>query len=293
MSKTEDQAQAMPVKIVDPQMGSMVSNAEIDRQIATAKEYPRSIQQCLHNLKTLTCMNERTALACHYVSPDGKIGVPRGGKVVDGPSIRFAEILASCWQNGRVGSRIVAEGDEFVTAEGIYMDLENNVAVRTEVQRRITHKDGKRYNVDGIGNAANAAASIARRNAILAGIPRPLWWGTWEETWAVAKGDEKSFDAKRTAAIEYAKTKYGVSPDRLFRRLDVKGEADITMETLTILRVLLESLNNGEATADAVFPLEDPTAASQAAAVAETLKAKRESAKTPEPKQAEPEKAPK
>lgn len=56
-----------------------------------------------------------------------------------------------------------------MTAQGVFHDLERNVAITYEVRRRIVDKNGRRYKPDMIGVTANAACSIALRNAILRG----------------------------------------------------------------------------------------------------------------------------
>jgi hypothetical protein len=42
-------------------------------------------------------------------------------------------------------------GAEFVTAQGVFHDLERNVAITYEVQRRIVDKEGHRYSADMVG----------------------------------------------------------------------------------------------------------------------------------------------
>src|SRR5678816_4803120 len=92
--------------------------------------------------------------------------LPRGGRNIVGPSVRFAEVVASSWGNIRSGARIIDIDDKFITAQGQCFDLEKNICVQVEVKRRITKKDGKRYDDDMIGVTGNAACSISLRNAV-------------------------------------------------------------------------------------------------------------------------------
>src|SRR5690348_6841125 len=66
---------------------SAVDRASIDMQIATAKQYPRSITAALREATELATLDEETAKTMLYA-------LKRGGKVIPGPSVRLAEILA-------------------------------------------------------------------------------------------------------------------------------------------------------------------------------------------------------
>ena len=141
--------------------------AEVDQQIATAHAYPRSIDKVMKNILTLATLDEETAKECIYA-------LPRANKIIPGPSIRLAEIMLSQWQNARVGTRVthVDRFEKYVEAEGIFHDLETNVATTARVRRRISDKRGRLYDDDMIMVTSNAAAAIAKRNAILAGVPK-------------------------------------------------------------------------------------------------------------------------
>lgn len=146
--------------VSEQSMVAMLNKSEIDQQIATAKQYPRSIKRFHTEALQMVTLNERVAESCIYA-------LPRDGKTIEGASARFAEIVASAWGNCRAGARVVSDQGDFVTAQGVFHDLERNVAITYEVQRRITDKRGNRYKPDMIGVTANAACSIALRNAIL------------------------------------------------------------------------------------------------------------------------------
>ena len=76
-----------------------IDKAEIDMQIATAKQYPRDIAVALNNMRTYAMMDSETAQECFYA-------VARGGNAIEGVSVRFAEIVAESWGNLRVATRI-------------------------------------------------------------------------------------------------------------------------------------------------------------------------------------------
>ena len=146
-------------------MVDVLQKGEIDMQIATAHKYPRSITQFRIDVMDMVTMDEGIAAECIYA-------LPRGNKVIEGPSARLAEIVISAWGNSRAGTRIVEDRGNFIVAQAVFHDLQKNVAITYEVQRRITNKSGVRFNDDMITTTANAACSIALRNAVFKGVPK-------------------------------------------------------------------------------------------------------------------------
>ena len=191
MSEYEQEVQS---EITDNRTLAVITKAEIDQQITTAKAYPRSVTKFIAECKDLVMLSEDIAKECMYVltrkDRDGR-------KTIEGPSSRLGEIVMSCWGNCRGGARIVAEERDFVVAQGVFHDLERNVNVTYEVKRRITTKEGNRYGTDMIGVTGNAACSIALRNAIFKGIPKAFWNGIYETAKSTALGNEQTIKGRR------------------------------------------------------------------------------------------------
>lgn len=240
-----------PVEIDQPRQGAgtlaVLTKSEIDQQITTAKAYPRSIKGFHNAALELTTLSEKVANECLYA-------LPRDGKVIEGPSARLAEILAHAWGNCRAGARIVEETHEFVTAQGVFHDLETNTVITYESKRRITNKSGKRFNADMIATTANAACSIALRNAILKGVPKALWSDIYDAARTVAKGDAKTLANKRADAIK-AFAAYGVSTERILQTLDVPSVEDLGLDQLLVLRGIFTAIKDGETTPEEAFPV--------------------------------------
>lgn len=235
------------VEVIPQQsMAGQLIKAEIDQQITTAKEYPRSVTKFHAQAKSLATLSRQVAETCQYA-------VKRGGTLIKGPSARMAEILAHSWGNCRVGARIVEEGDKFVTAQGVFHDLETNTAITREVRRRITNKDGVRYNDDMITMTCNAASSIAMRNAILAGIPKAIWDDIMDQVRDVIKGDEKDLATRRESAFQYL-NKMGAKDEAILAALDVTGMADIGLDHIDTLLGMVSAIKSGEATIADSFP---------------------------------------
>ena len=230
-------------------VAQQITAAEVDMQVATAKRWPRSIDKCLKDAKTLATKTQEIAEGCFYT-------LPRGGKQIVGPSIRLAEILASSWGNLRCEARIVEEGARHVVAQATVWDMETNVLVRQEVRRRITGKDGHRYNDDMINTTANAATSIALRNAMLRVVPRSVVDDVFAAARSTAVGDIRTLDERRGRMLD-AFGKLGIVADRVLAKLGRRGVPDIGLEDLELLIGLYGSIRDGEIQIDDAFPPED------------------------------------
>lgn len=226
-------------------MVSLLNKSEIDQQIATAHRFPRSIQRFRREALEMVTLNESVAEQCIYA-------LPRDGKTIEGPSARFAEVVASAWGNCRAGARVVDDRGDFVVAQGVFHDLERNVAITYEVQRRVVDRQGRRFKADMIGVTANAACSIALRNAVLKGVPKAFWDDMYAEARRVVMGDVKTLANRRADAVA-AFQKFGVSPEQICAKLGVSGLADVGLEHLVTLKGLLTAIRDGDTTPEDAF----------------------------------------
>lgn len=228
-----------------------VITAEIDSQIATAKAYPRSIHKFKQRALTLATMSQEVAASCEY-------GLPRGGKVIKGPSVRLAEIIVNSWGNVRAGARVVLNTGRKIVSQAICHDLETNVCITIEVERRITDKKGIPYNEDMQIMAGNAASSIALRNAIFKVVPKAAWDEIYQQSRFVALGDASTLVERRTKAVEYFRSK-GVTDPQICQALGVNAIDDIDLDRLATLSSMKSALVNNEASLETLFPpVEDP-----------------------------------
>ncbi len=231
--------------VAEPGMVATLNRSEIDQQIATAKKYPRSVTNFIKRATELVSLNESIAQQCIYA-------LPRDGKVIEGPSARMAEVIFNAWGNSRAGARVVSDTGDFITAQGVFQDLEQNTAITFEVQRRITDKNGRRYKPDMIGVTGNAAASIALRNAILKGIPKAYWEGIYKKARSVVAGDIKTLANKRADAIQ-AFVIYGINEAQILAKLGKAGIADINTDDLVLLFGMLTAIQEGDTTPEQAF----------------------------------------
>lgn len=242
-------------------MGLMSINAaEINQQIATAKRYPRSIKEFVREATEMVSMNQSIAAECMYSLKRGR---GEDSKVIEGPSARMAEIVASAWGNCRAGARVVGEDDRFVTAQGGFIDLQRNVAITYEVRRRITDSKGRKYSDDMVGVTANAACSIALRNAVFKGVPKAFWSEIYRVARATAIGDAKTLGTRRQDMLA-AFGKMGVGADKVFALLEVKGVEDISLDHLALMVGIFQSIRDGEQTIEEAFTVKTDAGAMSA-----------------------------
>ena len=71
-----------------------VERANVDSQVATAKQYPRDLARSINNSIAMATMDYNTAQSCGYA-------LPRGGKPITGPSVHLAKLIVSNWGNIR------------------------------------------------------------------------------------------------------------------------------------------------------------------------------------------------
>ena len=251
-------------EIMDPNTGEIetvtrqslavaLSRAEVDQQIATAMAFPRGarkggLRTIVNAITDLATLSEATAEECVYA-------LPRGGKPIKGPSVRLAEIVAGQYGNCRIGARVVHvdKFEKYVEAEGVFHDLESNTATTARVRRRITDKHGRLLTDDMILVTGNAAASIAKRNAILGGVPKAMWSPAYDAAHAVIAGDIKTLAVKRDEAIK-AFAIWGVKSEQIFAALEVGGLDDIGLDELGTLRAMFKAVKDGEQKVEEFFP---------------------------------------
>lgn len=228
----------------------LITKAEIDTQIATAKAFPRSVTESMRRAETMATISEEIAASCTYA-------LPRAGKTIEGPSVRLAEIIVNTWGNIRAGARVIDNDGKTITAQGICHDLENNTCFTVEVKKKITDRNGKLYSEDMIVTTGQAACAIAFRNAVLKVVPVALIDSIWDKTKEVAKGKAETMVARRTKAVDYAKT-LGITEDQICEKLEVKKIEDIGLDSLATFRAILTGIKNGETTVQEAFGKPEP-----------------------------------
>ena len=236
----------MEIKQVPPsEVKAVVSREEIDVQISTAKAFPRDIETFAKQALAMATFDDGTAQECIYT-------IPRAGKNVTGPSVRMAEIIASCWGNLHVITRPLIE-EKHVRAQAVVWDLERNLRVSFEVLRRITYSNGGRFNDDMIQVTAAAASAIAFREAVKKGIPQAIWKGIEMAVRRKIAGTTSDLPKRRASAIAFFAER-GVEAPRLLARLGRQRVEDITIDDVVVLRGISTAITDGDTTLEGAFP---------------------------------------
>lgn len=237
-----DSYEVIQTKATDIQYVDATEKANVDSQVATAKQYPRDIKKSLNNSIVMATMDNETAQACGYA-------LPRGGKPITGPSVHLAKIIVSNWGNMRTESKVVQITDKQIVSRGIAWDLENNVASAFEVRRSIVNSRGQRFSDDMITVTGNAANSIAYRNAVFSVIPKALVDKVYKEAQKLITGDlsdETVLLKRRTKAINLFKDEYDISEEEVIKLCGKQTVNQIRADEIALLLGIYQSLKDGD-----------------------------------------------
>lgn len=234
------------IERVETKAVALLQRAETEVQLDAAHRYPRSVKKFLSEAMMLATISQEVAESCMYA-------MPRGGKTISGPSVRLAEICASSYGNMHIGARVIDVTDKEVVSQGVAWDIEKNLRVSVETRRRITNKNGRRYDDDMITMTGNAAASIALRNAIFRVVPKAYVEIIYAKARQVAVGDAQTFVARRDTVLERLGL-MGATADRILAKLERRAVEDITMEDVETLIGLGTAVKEGDLTVDDAFP---------------------------------------
>lgn len=261
------------IQVQQAEMLQALNRAEIDQQVATAKQYPRHLPTVLNQIQTYATMDVDTASECFYVLH--RNGANGSAQTIEGLSVRMAEIIAGAWGNLRVATRIIGNDGKTITAQAVCHDLETNVAISTEVKRSILTSKGYTFSQDMQVVTGNAAAAIAFRNAVLKVIPKAVTKRVIEEVKKVAMGQALDLEQQRQVLIQYF-AKLNVSEQMILDLLQITKREEIDKERVFTLKGIYNAIKEGDTTVQEAFvkPVEERKLAEQAKQAAEEKKAK-------------------
>jgi len=240
-----------------------ITRQEIDLAITTAKAYPRDMEKARGEILHYATVSQETAEQCFFALPrkDKKGNV----KMIEGKSIRFAEIVMSNWGNVRSGSRVVSNDGKIITSQGVCHDLERNVYAVKEASRRITDSEGRTYSEDMQIMTANAAASIALRNAVFTVIPEAYYADLLKQIKQFALGktkkEDKKFTERRDKIMQSFKDAaseagFELKDEQILALVRAKKPDDIDLDKAFTLLGVLNAINEGTAYIETVFGIQ-------------------------------------
>lgn len=230
-----------------------INRSEVDIQVATAHRFPRDIEKCRANILALAAMDDTIAYNCFYhLERKDKDG---NKSVIEGPSIRLAEIIAASWKNLRIAARILGNDGKTITAQGVCHDLETNVAYSVETKRSILTSKGYTYSQDMQVVVGNAAAAIALRNAICKVVPAVLINSCIKsiQQKALEHIKKNGVSSEWLNCLGYMQKYYKLTEKEILDYIGRKSSADVTAEDIQKLGGVCNAINEKTTTVEEVF----------------------------------------
>ena len=226
-----------------------IEKANVDVQVATAKQFPRNVTRAIQNSIVMATMDAETAQTMRYA-------LPRGGKPITGPSVHLAKLIVSNWGNIRAEAKVVQITDSQVVSRGTCWDLENNVATAIEVRRNIKSKNGQRFSDDMITVVGNAANSIAFRNAVFSTIPKAVTDKVYKAAQECITGDlsdEAKLLQRRTQCLKFFLDEYGITEEEVIKLCGKQTVNQIKADEIALMLGIYQSLKDGDTTIEEVL----------------------------------------
>lgn len=232
--------QVNPLVVAQSQAHAVqLASAVLDKQVMTARQFPRSVAKFKSEAESLLSLDIETARSAEYKKPVG-------GGFVNGPSARLTEIASMCWTNLQVKLDDPVISETSVTVCATAWDLEKNVIQPGIATASIVNKQGIRYQQHMIETTIAATASKARRNAILAVIPRAYINDLMHTARKIANENEEPLETVRKKMLEFFARSHRVTSDQVCDFLGIKGVDDITQDHIAELRTVVTAIQEGE-----------------------------------------------
>ena len=243
-----EEYEVLPVEAQSVQQVSVdaMERANVDSQVATAKQYPRNIRRSIDNSIVMATMDNETAQSCGYA-------LPRGGKPITGPSVHLAKIIVSNWGNMRTEAKVVQITDKQIISRGTAWDLETNVASAFEVRRSIVDKKGNRFSDDMITVTGNAANSIAYRNAVFSVVPKAVIDKVYKAAQKCITGDlsdNEKMLKRRNDAIRFFNDEWGITEAEVIKLCGKQTVNQMKADEIALLLGMAQSLKDGDTTVE-------------------------------------------
>lgn len=231
-----------------PTSAAAEAQHEIQAAIVVARRFPRN-EDAAYVALLKSC--KRTSFA-----EDASYSFPRGGKPVEGPSVRLAREAARVWGNIRYGLDILRDDDESRDIEGWAWDLQTNTKVTAgDSFRKLIQRKGKNGGVTtwvvpderDLRELTNRRGAILVRNCILQLMPSDFIEDARREAAATLEKDAaQDPDAARKGIVK-AFAELNVTPDMLEAYLE-HPIAQCSPAEIKNLREVYASIRDGNST---------------------------------------------
>jgi hypothetical protein len=222
--------------------------ATIDMQIATARRWPRNLKKVVDTCVAIISLDAEFADDCTYT-------LKKGNKLIAGPSVYLARLVAQQMGNIRVENRVVGYSDTHVTVEATCFDLENNFAMRTQIKKSIIGSSGK-YSEDMQVTTGNAANAVALRNAIFAVVPQAVTKKVYDAAKKSIAGDlsdAAKLLARRVKLFDGLIGTYGITEMEILKSVGKASVDHITPDDIVAIIGFDKAIKEGEQKVDEIF----------------------------------------
>ena len=224
-------------------MGALTEQVQVAQLIGRSPE--KAKQAALSQIES----DPELAMKCFYK-------FNRGGKTIEGPSVRVAEIIRNEWKHITSGARIVAVTDTEIIAEAGAYDAYTNNRVGHQEARKICSKDGSRFSDDMINMTGRVACAIAERNAIFKLIPKTIVNALAARAKEVAIGSVETLPERRDTMFDVF-AQMNVGEDAILKKVERSHRKDVDLADLELLQGIFVAIKDGLRSVDEEFPIED------------------------------------
>ena len=215
--------------------------AEAQGKLVIAKRFPRDEVEAYRKVSE-ACQRKGIAEKAFY-------SYNRGGSVVSGPTIRFAEELARCWGNIDYGIKELSQSEGESEMQAYAWDLETNtMAIQNFTNPHIREANGKAKLLTSQRDIYEINANMGARRLrarILAILPSDLVDMAITECkrTLAGKNDEPLIDRVKKMVVAFSKI--GVTQEQIETRLKRKIDS-MTIDDFTDFLGIYNAIKQGE-----------------------------------------------
>jgi len=236
-----DQYNSQPQGNVIAQASSSREMEEVKGQIFMARQFPRNVFQSEQRILD-ACKRPSLAQTAVY-------RYPRGKQVVEGPSIRLAEVLAQNWGNLSFGVKELEQREGESIALAYAWDLETNV--RQEKVFTVPHSRKANGKITKLTDPRDIYELVANngarrvRSCILGIIPGDIVEAAVQECNKTLAGNNKGPLKERIAkALDAFKNQYRVTQEQIEERFGYNADAFTEIDFVELIKIF-NSLKDG------------------------------------------------
>lgn len=252
--RSNENTESVELEVMPATAIQSITAGECDVQVSTAHKFPRSIEKFKKRALQMATFDLETAESCIYKRPVG------GGQIIQGESIRMAEIVAASYGNIRVAARIISQNEREVVCEGMAWDLESNTAGKCECKESTVTRSGEPYSERQRAVAAKACLAKAYRDAVFKVVPKSMCKFIRDAAMKVINKEQPTLEARRGRAMEWI-VSLQIDASRVWAALGIGGESDIGEDQLETLTGFKTAISDRDMTVDEAFPVVSGTTA--------------------------------